>query len=62
MYQLTALAQAISDDKRRAAEHRQLCAQAYAARRAGSRRGAARPAGLRTRLVPAALRRAAQAF
>ena len=61
MYQLPELAKAICDDKLRAAEHHQLCAQAYAARRMGARRGIARLAGLRLRLTPA-LRRAAQAF
>ena len=62
MYQLPELTKAICDDKRRAAEHHRLCAQAYAARRNGTRPGTARPAGLRLRLLPAALRRAAQAF
>jgi hypothetical protein len=62
MYQLPELAQAVCADRRRAAEHRRLCAQAYAARRTGTRRGLARLAGLRLRLVPVALRRAAQAF
>ena len=62
MYQLPELAKAICDDKHRAAEHHQLSAQAYAARRIGARRGIARLAGLRLRLSPAALRRAAQAF
>lgn len=61
MYQLPELAKAICDDKLRAAEHHQLCAQAYAARRIGARRGIARLAGLRLCLAPA-LRRAAQAF
>ena len=62
MYQLPELANAIRDDERRAAEHRLLCTQAYAARRNGTRRGIVRLTGLRLRLVPAALRRAAQAF
>jgi len=62
MYQLTELAKAICDDERRAAEHRRLSAQAYAAGRNGTRRGIARLTGLRLRLSPAALRRAAQAF
>ena len=61
MYQLPELAKAICDDNLRAAEHHQLCAQAYAARRIGARRGIARLAGLPLRLAPA-LRRAAQAF
>jgi hypothetical protein len=61
MYQLPELAKAICDDKRRAAAHHGLCAQAYAARRNGTRRGIARLTGLRLRLSPA-LRRAAQAF
>ena len=60
MYQLSELAKASCDDKRRAAEHRRQCAQAYAARRNGTRRGIARLTGLRLRLFPA-LRRAAQA-
>jgi hypothetical protein len=62
MYQLPELAKAIYDDKGRAAEHRRLCAQAYAARRNGTRRGIVRLTGLRLRLSPAALRRAARAF
>ena len=62
MYQLSELAKAIHDDERRVAEHRRLSAQAYAARRNGTRRGIARLTGLRLRLSPAALRRAAQAF
>jgi hypothetical protein len=62
MYQLPELAKAICDDKRRAAEHRRLCAQAYAARRNGTRRGIVRLTGLRLRLFPAALRHAARAF
>ena len=62
MYQLPELAKAISDDKRRAAEHRRLCAQAYAPRRNGTRRGIVRLTALRPRLFPAARRRAAQAF
>ena len=62
MYQLPELAKAISADKLRAAEHHRLGAQAYAARRNGARRGIARLAGLRFRLAPASLRRAAQAF
>ena len=62
MYQLPDLAKAICDDKRRAADHRRLSAQAYAARRNGTRRGIARLTGLRLRLSPAALRRAARAF
>jgi hypothetical protein len=57
MYQLSELAKAICDDKLSAAEHQQLCAPAYAARRNGTRRGIARLAGLRLRLSPAALRR-----
>jgi len=61
MYQLRELAKAICDDKRRAAEHHRLCAQAYAARRNGTRRGIVRLRGLRLRLSPA-LRRAGQAF
>jgi hypothetical protein len=61
MYQLPDLAQATCDDKRRAAEHHRLGAQAYAARRNGTRRGIARLTGLRLRLPPA-LRRAPQAF
>ena len=61
MYQLPQLAKAICDDKLRAAEHHQLCAQAYAARRNGTQR-TARLAGLRLRLTPGALRRAAQAY
>jgi hypothetical protein len=61
MYQLPELAKAICDDKRRAAEHHRLSAQAYAARRNGTRRGL-RLTGPRLRLVPVALRRAAQAF
>ena len=61
MYQLSELAKAICDDERRAAEHRRRSAQAYAARRNGTRRGIARLTGLRVRLSPAALRRAAQA-
>jgi hypothetical protein len=60
MYQLPDLAKAICDDKRRAAEHHRLCAQAYAARRNGTRRGIVRLRGLRLRLSPA-LRRADQA-
>ena len=62
MYQLPDLAKAICDDERRAAEHRRLSAPAYAARRNGTRRGIARLTGLRLRLFPAALRRAAQGF
>ena len=62
MYQLPELAKAVCDDKRRAAEHRRLSAQAYAASRCGTRRGIARLTGLRLRLSPAALRRAAQAL
>jgi hypothetical protein len=62
MYQLPELAKAICDDERRAAEHRRLSAPAYAARRNGNRRGIARLTGLRLRLFPAALRRAAQAI
>ena len=62
MYLLPELAKASCDDKRRAAEHRRLSAQAYAARRNGTRRGIARLTGLGVRLSPAALRRAAQAF
>jgi hypothetical protein len=62
MYQLPALAKAICDDERRAAEHHRLSAQAYAARRNGTRHGVARLTGLRLRLSPAALRRAVQAF
>jgi hypothetical protein len=62
MYQLPELAKAICDDKRRAVEHRRLCAQAYAARRNGTRRGIVRLTDLRLRLFPAALRRAARAF
>ena len=62
MYQLSELAKASCDDKRRAAEHHRLSAQAYAARRNGPRRGIARLTGLRFRLFPAAPRRAAQAF
>jgi hypothetical protein len=61
MYQLPELAKAICDDNRRAAEHRRLCAQAYAARSNGTPRGIARLTGLRVRLSPAAPRRAAQA-
>ena len=61
MYQLPELARTIRDDKRRAAEHHRLCAQAYAAPRNGTRRGIVRLTGLRLRLSPAA-RRAAQAF
>ena len=62
MYQLPELAKAICDDERRAAEYYRLSAPAYAARRNGTRRGIARLTGLRLRLTPAALRRAAQAF
>ena len=62
MYQLQGLAQAVCADKRRDAERRQLCARAYAARRNGTRPGTARLTGLRLRLLPATLRRAAQAF
>ena len=62
MYQLPEVAKAIRDDERRAAEHHRLSAQAYAARRNGTRRGIARLTGLRVRLSPAALRRAVQAF
>jgi hypothetical protein len=62
MYQLSELANAICDDKHRAAEHHQRSAQAYAAGRNGTRRGIARLTGLRVRLSPAALRRATQAF
>ena len=62
MNQLHELAKAIDDDQRRTAEHRRRSAQAYAARRNGTRRGIARLTGLRVRLSPAALRRAAQAF
>ena len=58
---LPELAKAICDDERRAAERRRLSAQAYAASRCGTRRGIARLTGLRLRLSPAALRRAAQA-
>ena len=61
MYQLPELAKAICDDKLRAAEHHQLCAQAYASRRIGTRRGIVRLTGLRVRLSPAARRRTAQA-
>ncbi len=61
MYQLPQLAKAICDDNRRAVEHHRLCAQAYAARRNGTRRGLARLTGLRLRRSPA-LRRASQAF
>jgi hypothetical protein len=61
MYQPPELAKAICDDKRRAAEHHRLCAQAYAARRNGTRRGIVRLTGLRLRLSPAP-RRAARAF
>ena len=61
MYQLPELAKAICDDKRRAAERHRLSAQAYAARRSGTRRGIVRLTGLRLRLSPA-LRRAARAF
>lgn len=61
MYQLPELAKAICDDNLRAAEHHQLCAQAYAARRNGTWRGIVRLTGLRVRLSPAALRRAGQA-
>ena len=61
MYQVPELAKAICDDKRRAAEHRRLSAQASAARRNGTRRGM-RLTGLRLRLSAAAPRRAAQAF
>jgi hypothetical protein len=61
MYQLPGLAKASCADKLRAAKHHQLCAQADAARRDGARRGIARLAGLRLRLVPASLRRAARA-
>ena len=61
MYQLPELAKTICDDKRRAAQHHRLSAQAYAARRNGTRRGI-RLTGLRLRLFPAALRRAAQTF
>jgi hypothetical protein len=62
MYQLPELTKAICDDKRRAVERRRLCAQAYAARRNGTRRGIVRLTGLRFRLFPAALRRAARAL
>ena len=62
MYQLPELARTIRDDNRRTVEHHRLCAQAYAARRIGARRGIARLAGLRLRLAPASRRRAAQAF
>ena len=62
MYQLPELTKAICDDKRRAAEYHRLCAQAYAARRNGTRRGIARLTSLRLRLSPAAARRAARAF
>jgi hypothetical protein len=51
MYQLPDLAKAICDDKRRAADHRRLSAQAYAARRDGTPRGIARLAGLRAARV-----------
>jgi len=61
MYQLPELARTIRDDKRRAADHHRLCAQASAARRTGTWRGIVRLPGLRVRLSPAALRRAAQA-
>jgi hypothetical protein len=62
MDQLPELAKAISDDKLRAANDHRLCAQAYAARGNGTRRGIARLAGLRLRLAPSALRRTTQAF
>jgi hypothetical protein len=62
MYQLPDLAKATCDDKRRAAEHHRLCAQAYVASRSGTRRGIVRLTGLRLRRSPAALRRAPQAF
>jgi hypothetical protein len=62
MYQLPELAKATCADKHRAAEHGRLSAQAYAARRNGTRRGIARLTGLRLRLTSAALRRSAQAF
>ena len=62
MYQLPELAKATCDDKLRAAEHHQLYAQAYAARRHGARRGIARLAALSLRLAPASLRRATQAL
>ena len=61
MYQLPDLAKVICDEERRAAGHHRLCAQAYAARRNGTRRGIARLTGLRVRLSPAARRRTAQA-
>jgi hypothetical protein len=61
MYQLSELAKAICDDERRAADHRRMSDRAYAARRHGTRRGIARLSGLRLRLSPAALRRAARA-
>ena len=60
MHQLPEVAKAIRDDERRAAEHHRRSAQAYAARRNGTRRGIARLTGLRLRLSPAAPRRAAQ--
>jgi hypothetical protein len=62
MHQLPELAKAICDDELRAAEHRRLSAQAYAARRNGTRRGIARLTALRLRLSPVAPRRAAQAL
>jgi len=62
MYQLPELAKATCDDKLRAAEHHQLCNQAYAARDDGARRGSARLASLRLRLIPDSLRRASQVF
>ncbi len=62
MYQLPELAKAMRNDDLRAAEHRQLCARAYAARRNGARRGIVRLAGLHLRLAATSLRHAAQAF
>jgi hypothetical protein len=62
MYQLPDLARATCDDNRRAAEHHRLGAQAYVARRNGTRRGIARLTGLRLRRSQAALRGAPQAF
>ena len=62
MYQLSELANAICDDKHRAAEHHRRSAQAYAARRNGTRRGIARLTSLRLGRPPAAARGAAQAF
>ena len=62
MYQLPDLAKVICDEEHRAAGHHRLCAQAYAARPTGARRGIVRLTGLRLRLFPAAVRRAARAF